>query len=389
MRTGNLIVGTEPGGLILRVSPAGEGFVLYQAPKREITAVAVAADGTIYATGVGNKGGVGAGLPPTFNVIAPQPLPSTQPGSAPQTAAPKPTAVTTPLPTSGREAQVSGGSELYRIEKDDYPRRVWSQPQDIAYAIGFDAQGRPIVGTGNKGNIYRIDADNLSTLLINASPTQVTSLASGPRSALYAATGNIGRVYQIGPGLEQQGTFESDPLDVGSFSYWGRLSDIADSNGGTLGFETRSGNLDRPANNWSPWAPIDLAKNSRVTSPSARFLQYRLTMKAAADGKSPEAPFGGGGLPDQERGADDRRDRSDAAQLQVPDSDADADPVADHHARAPGAAPPQARADLHGIGRPQPGDDVRQGPDRRALGRLGRERRRPHLHGRDQGHPGD
>ena len=54
-REDNLIVGTEPGGLILRVSPSGQGFVLYQAPKREITAVAVAKDGAIYAAGVGNK----------------------------------------------------------------------------------------------------------------------------------------------------------------------------------------------------------------------------------------------------------------------------------------------------------------------------------------------
>src|ERR1700730_17208074 len=51
--SGNRIVGTDPSGLILRISLTGptaaQGFVLYQAPKREITAVAVAADGTIYA----------------------------------------------------------------------------------------------------------------------------------------------------------------------------------------------------------------------------------------------------------------------------------------------------------------------------------------------------
>ena len=51
----NLIVGTDPSGLILRITPAGDGFVLYQAPKREITAVAIAPDGTIYAAGVGKK----------------------------------------------------------------------------------------------------------------------------------------------------------------------------------------------------------------------------------------------------------------------------------------------------------------------------------------------
>ena len=59
---GNLIVGTDPGGLVLRVSPAGEGFVLYQMPRREVTAVAVARDGSIYAAGVGNKSGSGVRL---------------------------------------------------------------------------------------------------------------------------------------------------------------------------------------------------------------------------------------------------------------------------------------------------------------------------------------
>ena len=62
----NLIVGTEPGGLVLRVSPTGQGFVLYQAPKREITSVAVAKDGAIYAAGVGNKTLVPAPAPPSL-----------------------------------------------------------------------------------------------------------------------------------------------------------------------------------------------------------------------------------------------------------------------------------------------------------------------------------
>ena len=56
-------MGTEPGGLVVRVSPAGEGFVLYQMSKREVTAVAVARDGAIYAAAVGNKQGGGPGLP--------------------------------------------------------------------------------------------------------------------------------------------------------------------------------------------------------------------------------------------------------------------------------------------------------------------------------------
>ena len=32
---GNLIVGTEPSGLVLKVTPTGQGFVLHQTAKRE------------------------------------------------------------------------------------------------------------------------------------------------------------------------------------------------------------------------------------------------------------------------------------------------------------------------------------------------------------------
>src|SRR6266480_1366627 len=46
---GDLIAGTDPGGLVLRISPDGKAFGLYDAPLREIHALAPAADGSIYA----------------------------------------------------------------------------------------------------------------------------------------------------------------------------------------------------------------------------------------------------------------------------------------------------------------------------------------------------
>ena len=42
-------------GLVYRISPQGKGYVLFEAPRREITSVAVAANGTIYAASVGDK----------------------------------------------------------------------------------------------------------------------------------------------------------------------------------------------------------------------------------------------------------------------------------------------------------------------------------------------
>ena len=58
--SGNLIAGTDGSGLIYRISPQGEGFVLYSAPKKEITALAVDAQGNIYAAGAGEKRGAHA-----------------------------------------------------------------------------------------------------------------------------------------------------------------------------------------------------------------------------------------------------------------------------------------------------------------------------------------
>ena len=54
-RKGNLIAGSDGSGLVYRISPEGKGYVLFDAPRREITSVAVGANGTIYAASVGDK----------------------------------------------------------------------------------------------------------------------------------------------------------------------------------------------------------------------------------------------------------------------------------------------------------------------------------------------
>ncbi|MEO8131471.1 MAG: hypothetical protein ABI822_30525, partial [Bryobacteraceae bacterium] len=193
----NVILGTEPGGLIIRVSPAGEGFVLHQANKREITAVAVGRDGAIYAAGVGNKA-AGSSAPVQVSVT---PAVVTV---APAAMARVSNTTSTPPPPPAIPP-ISGGSELYKIETDNFAHKIWTHAQDVVYAIAFDSQGHPILGTGNKGNIYSIDSGIASTLLVNALPTQITALLSAAKGKLYAATGNIGNVYQIGPEMEKKG----------------------------------------------------------------------------------------------------------------------------------------------------------------------------------------
>src|SRR3989441_6221096 len=53
-KQGDLIAGTDPGGLVLRISPDGKAFGLYDAPLREIHALGPAPDGSIYALALGD-----------------------------------------------------------------------------------------------------------------------------------------------------------------------------------------------------------------------------------------------------------------------------------------------------------------------------------------------
>jgi hypothetical protein len=292
----NVVVGTEPSGLIVRVSPAGQGFVLYQAPKREITAVAVAKDGAIYAAGAGNKtGAVPAAPVPGQVALVPSPSPS---GTTVVIGGPA-RAGGNQLPAQPQAApSIAGGSDVYRINPDGSPRKAWSNSQDIVYAITFDRDGRPILGTGNRGKIYRLDSDSMSTLLLDASPTQVTGFGQGSHGEIYAVTGNIGKVYRLGPALETRGSFESEVLDAGTFAYWGRVSYRGS---GTISVLTRAGNLNHPESNWSSWASLqsdqgasavcDGCGGGRTASPPARFLQYKIELGSAAATSSADVSY--------------------------------------------------------------------------------------------------
>ena len=284
---GSLIAGTEPNGLVLRISPAGEGFVLYEMGKREITSVAVASDGSVYAAGAGAK----QASPPAAPVPPPAPLPAPNTQAASPGAPHLPTAPPPSMASGGGGITISGGSDLYRIHPDGYPEKVWSHAHDVIYSISFDGTGKPLIGTGNKGCIYRVDSDALYTELVNAAPTQVTALVAADGGKMYAVTGNVGKVYEIGPGLEHEGSIESDVFDAGMFSRWGRLSFKGSAPAGRIAIESRSGNLDRPQQNWSPWSSdIASEEGARITSPPARFIQWRATLTSEPGNKTGKSP---------------------------------------------------------------------------------------------------
>ena len=282
---GDLIAGTAPSGLIVRLKPdtgagAGQAFVLYEAEKTEITALAVAPNGDIYAAAAGAK----APARPAAGTLA---VPAASAAVVGAVGQPTPIAPG-PSPLPHALAPLAGGSEVIRITADGAPRKVFSDAQAMVYAIAFDKQGKALLGSGNKGVIYRVDTSWLSTELAELAPTQVTAFLADGDGGLYAVTGNIGKVYRVGAETVPSGTFESSVYDAGTFTHWGALS-LEPTPKGAIEVETRSGNTDRPEQNWSEWQKAPLIGDSgRVASPAARFLQYRLRLsRSGADGEGP------------------------------------------------------------------------------------------------------
>ena len=256
---GNLIAGSDGSGLVYRISPAGEGFVLYSAPKKEITALGVDGAGNIYAAGTGEK------RAPQPGVVPPQP----------------PAGATAQAPPAGGPfiGNVNlAGSDVYIIAPDGSPRKIWSSREDIVYALAFDAAGRVLAGTGNKGRIYAIEKNGDFTDLLRASANQVSAFSKAPSGGLYCSSSNLGKIFLMGNNTEAEGSFESDVQDAHIFSRWGR----AEVRGrGNFELFARSGNVDNPDRNWSAWSRIDLNKDARTEVPAARFIQWRAVLKPA------------------------------------------------------------------------------------------------------------
>ena len=275
---GNLIAGSDGSGLVYQIKPSGEGFVLYSAPKKEITALAIDKAGNIYAAGVGEKR---AGTAPTIftpPITTPAPTPTAgaaQPGTVVLNVSPTSTGLVSGIPLPGSGA--SGGSEIYRIAPDGSPSRIWVSREDLVYALAFDPAGRLLAGTGNRGHVFAITGEDRFADLLKASATQVTAFAEATAGGLYVSTSNLGKVFQLGGSAESEGTYESDVFDAKVFSRWGR----AELRGtGQVELFARSGNVDNPDRNWSPWKTVDLQKDPVLNVPPARFVQWKAVLHA-------------------------------------------------------------------------------------------------------------
>ena len=232
---GNLIAGSDGSGLVYRINSQGKGYVLFDAPRREITSVAVSANGTIYAASVGDKG---------HNPLPPLPVQGTgmvtftvvQPGS---------------LQVANQSVSAPEGTDIYELQEGQAPRKVWSGKDEVVYALAARPDGL-LALTGNRGRMFLIQDDGAYADIAHLDAQQGLSLAVEGKSGIFVGTGNTGKLYTFA--AQEKHEYASDVLDAGAYARFGHM----EVQPGSSGFElmTRSGNVEQPVRGWSDWEPL-------------------------------------------------------------------------------------------------------------------------------------
>jgi len=336
---GTLYAGTDSSGLVYRWADK-KAFVLYQAEEAEIADLAVDAKGNLYVAGSSAAGGRRGGVTVTQTTIQVTPPAEGEPGreslmkekKEPNPAESetgeseqggdadkpeKPAKVTPPggPPTSpaasvaerlrdamqavvrGAAGQPAGGgpsrgtgASVYRISPDGIATRIFQGKDKMVLAIAL-ADGRMLVGTGEEGRIYEVDlsAAEEQAAIAKVDPKQIMALLVTADGRAIVGTAAKGRLYAMSKGFANEGTYTSRAYDTGGSSRWGTVEWRAGVPAQCMvALSTRTGNLEDPDKGpWSDWSKPILKSPSEIPSPSARFIQFRVTMRSPRDEATP------------------------------------------------------------------------------------------------------
>jgi len=295
-REGRLLAGSEPNGILFRItSTPARGFVLYDANLPEIRSIVPNADGSIYAAALGGSlakrtSAASSSSSSTTTVTAPATsiiVTDAQSGLAvaPKPDPTKPTTGTSPISAPATTTEVSGveRSALYKILPDNTIETLWTSKDENIYDVVPDAGGTLTFLTDAQGRVYRLDPRPDRTrdavLVAQTNEADVTRLSTSPRGILVAA-GNVGKMLRLDASASSTGWFESTVHDSGTVARWGRLAWVGSKG---VVFKTRAGNSARPDATWSDWSePLADPAKAMITSPNARFIQWRAEFAGAA-----------------------------------------------------------------------------------------------------------
>ncbi len=187
-----------------------------------------------------------------------------------------------------KRKKVPHKNSVYRLNADNSVDKIFTMSDTSFHSLAVDAQGTVYIGSGDLGVLYRVSSTGTASRLLRVDENQLLCLLlEGQR--LYVGTGNDGRVRMMDMGRDIKGQYTSRVLDCRANVTFGSISwnGIIPA-GARLSLSTRSGNTNPPDSTWSEWsAPYTRMEGEKISSPRARYVQYRVEMQAAAMDASP------------------------------------------------------------------------------------------------------
>lgn len=281
-----LLVGTGAPGRMFRVDAAGKGFLLLDTPFQEIHAMRVDPRGVIYAAAQSARGQGDADTVSEPITVPPPVTPSIPNVSTEITSI---AVVENPASSPGSPVAAdrrNSTGAIFRVLPDGLWDQIWSPAEDAPYDIAIEPDGALLVATGGKGKLFKLSGDPVRAMLVTRVPAQQATQVIRAADRTLVATSNPGRLMAISSARASRGSFESDVKDARLVSTWGVVAWKAVTPAGAkVEVFTRSGNTRTPDEAWSDWAgPYANAEGSPITSPKARYLQWRAVLTGGSAG---------------------------------------------------------------------------------------------------------
>ena len=163
-----------------------------------------------------------------------------------------------------------GSGQLWRVDPDGRSEMLIARKDTHFTAVQWGPNGAIFAAGGNEGRIFRVEEDASYSIWTDVEERQVLALDLRANTPTFI-TGDGAALYRVKSGAPKDAVWTSDALDAAFHSEWGRLTWRGN---GRFVFQTRTGNTKTPGDTWSGWSK-GLKQPGRVSSPPGRFIQVR------------------------------------------------------------------------------------------------------------------
>lgn len=203
-------------------------------------------------------------------------------GSKPGADAPTPPGTVAP-----RKRERKGKGAIYRIYGDGRLEQLHSLTATYIASVAVTETGAVFAGAGDKGRIYLIDTDDSVSTAFDVDERIIATLTYDAKQGLVFTTSDAAAMYRA-TDKAKNAVYLSKVYDTKATSRFGR---IAWHGSGEFTVDTRTGNTSKPGKGWSDFArPTSITnlggdqKSGKITSPSGRYIQYRVTFTGTGAG---------------------------------------------------------------------------------------------------------